>query len=825
MISKMGKRLNSWLLALAGLVIIAGIGLYIFRHSLLETLINDQLRKQGIPVQSISVRDASLNSLLLRDLTLGTDEELHVDRILATWHLRDLLAGKSVSVEMSGLQVTIDLSGERPPLGSLQSMISSTGESVGMPWLPAVSLRDSTIHLHSALDDFTIALSGDIDQGQSGTQAIHFSAVISGPSGQTKGMLAATLDTEGNMQGKITVSEGMLNLPEAKISSFAGEAIFALAAMRLQHIRAEFVLSDINLPGEESVKPVSEQAGKSLAAFTLRDMTIGQITLKGDVHGSPNTWTGKLDLDVDGGQLTAGPLHIQRAFASLPMQINFAQDIWRMGLRNPGQITLGEIDSINSLGLKGPLGFSISQADFEWVKNLQGLAFKHHIVATPTNFTLLAEQEKSPAIEAQIRLGKIALSGRLDSNKKYQGQFAISDATFFLPQSHLQLKNMSATLHLGATETDKTADFAIGQLQHQVSDPFFEALSLSGSIKNRSVDGKVMLYSLNAVGGVPSSRYLRLTGEHAPESGNGMLKVEIAPLSFSPDSLQPGALSSVFAQLEDVSGLVSASAHFKWTKQGIRSSRGILDLQNVSFAHEAAKINSLNAKLNLSNLLSPSSPPQQTITIRRIDLGVPLENLLVSYQIEGADPPRIILEKAHFSMIDGMLSLEPTVINPAAAHSDIVIRVDNINLATFFDLIQIEGLTGTGHLDGNIPITLEDNQVTIRNSHLAARAPGILRFKSGKTSQLLAGTGEEMDLLLQAVQDFHYTELSLKLDKSVTHGLIANLSLLGNNPNVKDGQIFRLNINLESNIDKILDTINQGYSLSNEILRSLFRLR
>ena len=81
-----------------------------------------------------------------------------------------------------------------------------------------------------------------------------------------------------------------------------------------------------------------------------------------------------------------------------------------------------------------------------------------------------------------------------------------------------------------------------------------------------------------------------------------------------------------------------------------------------------------------------------------------------------------------------------------------------------------------------------------------------------------------MNLLLQAMQDFHYTELSLALDKSVAHDLVAQLSLLGNNPEVKEGQDFRLNVRLETDIDKILRKINDGYSISHEILRRSFRL-
>src|SRR5690606_30419079 len=98
------------------------------------------------------------------------------------------------------------------------------------------------------------------------------------------------------------------------------------------------------------------------------------------------------------------------------------------------------------------------------------------------------------------------------------------------------------------------------------------------------------------------------------------------------------------------------------------------------------------------------SASQQIITIRRIDPGIALESLAVSYRIEGT-PPKITLEKASLFLLGGIISLEPTVIDPFATRNDIVVRVDNIDLENFFDLIQVEGLTGNGRLDGVIPIS------------------------------------------------------------------------------------------------------------------------
>ncbi|MEK7791753.1 MAG: YdbH domain-containing protein [Pseudomonadota bacterium] len=821
----MSKHPNTRLLILISFIIVAGAGLYIFRNPLLETFIHNQLRKQGIPVQSISVVDVSLNTLHLRDLIVGAGKELRIGKILVNWDLMDLLTGKLASVEMTGLRMVLDLSGEHAPLGSLQPMISSSGEEAGsLPWLPAFSLRDSTLHLHSAAGDFAVVLSGDVDQGRSGTQTIQLSAAISDPSGHARGVLAATLDGQGNVRGRITVAEGMVNLPGAKISGFSGEATFVLAAMRLQHIRTEFVLSGMKLSGKNLVEPVSGQAGNSVSAIAPHDAIVDQITFKGDIHGSPDSWAGTLDLDIEGGQLTAGPLNIQQALVSLPMQVNFAGDVGRLGLRNPAQITLEKIDASDALKFRGPVGFSISQADFEWVKNPQGWVLKHYTAVTPTDFMVLIKQGKPPAIETQIHPGKVTAQGSLDTDHKYQGQVAIKDTAFFLPQSRLQLKHISANLHLGATETDKVADFTIGQLQHVAHKPFFETHAFSGSIKNPFIDGKPTAYLLDLAGGVLGLRYLKLTGKHVPDSGDGSLAIEISPLRFSPGGLQPGVLSPVFAQLEDVSGLVHANAQFKWSRKGILSSRGTVDLKELSFAHEIVRIRNLSAALSLNDLLSPSSPSRQTITARSIDPGVPMENLLISYRIESADQPRVMLEKAQFSMFGGELTLEPTVIDPVAAHSDIMVHVNHIDLATFFNLIQVDGLTGNGHLDGHIPMTLTGDQVTIKDSRLVATAPGILHFKSEKASQLLANAGEEMNLLLQTLQDFHYTELSLTMNKSASHDLTARLSLLGSNPDIKDGQVFRLNITLESNIDKILSAITQGYSLSNEILRNTFKL-
>ncbi|TYP91020.1 MULTISPECIES: YdbH domain-containing protein [Nitrosomonas] len=924
----MNKRLATWLLIIAGLSITV-FSFYVVSLPLLASFISDQLRKQGILLHSLAVTDVSFNSLLLRNLSIGRDNELQISKIHITWRLHDLLAGTVGSIEISGLQAALDLSSEQPLWGSLQSVMPSAGEDTGAIWLHAISLRDSIIHLRSAQGHFVITLEGNVVQADSGIQTVHLDAEIKDSFVQGKSSLAIARDTQGHLQGKITVSEGKLNLPQLEIFNFSGQAAFVFSAMRPQHITAEFVLSDIHLPNSEQKEKVFEQArfnlqmdennahltGTLMASddspvahldatvrhydgtpdielvlntsntanyypwqllglakpdsgmITLQMKVTGQtppfqelyhnalhelnslgwlqqLTLAGqarlelqnlsyaqklsNLHGllrldaALTKGSGKLELHAETDRLVIGPIVARATSAVLPLQIRFEHDTLRMGLQKPGQVTIKKIDPMDAFNLKSSLDLSIQKMDMELVKNSRGAILNHHLVVWPRPITLLVKQKQAAAVEAQISPGKISLSGKLGSGEKYQGLGTIHHASLTLLPSQIRLNEITATLKFGTTENNRVADFTIGQLSHQIVTPYFAPFSLSGKITSKPVHGQPKVYTIDAVGGIPGTRYLRIIGEHALDGREGMLKIMIAPLTFATDGLQPKTLFPALAQLEDVSGMVSASVKFKWSKNGMRSN-GILDLNNVSFIHQAAKISGLNATLDLVDLLSPRSPPRQSLTIRQVDAGIPMENLVVSYQIKDS-PPRIVVEKANLFLLGGIVSLGPTLIDPTSVRNDILILVNNIELAALFDLIKVEGLAGNGRLDGSIPITFEGDHIIIQDSHLEADLPGTLQFQSEKAAQMLASTGKEMQLLLQVLQDFHYTELSLKLNKSATHDLKATLSLLGNNPNVKKGRMFRLNINLESNIGEILEAINQGYKLSNEILRDLFRL-
>ena len=80
--------------------------------------------------------------------------------------------------------------------------------------------------------------------------------------------------------------------------------------------------------------------------------------------------------------------------------------------------------------------------------------------------------------------------------------------------------------------------------------------------------------------------------------------------------------------------------------------------------------------------------------------------------------------------------------------------------------------------------------------------------------------GEQVALLLQALENFQYESLSLGLEKQADGSAKATLSILGKNPDVLDGHPFAVNIDLSGNFDSLFETAMDAYRLSDRAIRA-----
>lgn len=804
----MRKRLSFILYLLIALTTTSVISTYVLRNLLLETLIRIQLIKHNLPLQSVSVLDISFDEFRVRDLVAGKNREFRIHEVHVVWNLRDFFTADPISVEIHELTVDIEIPTEQGILTQASSSKSAFDlPEFSLPWLPAVTLKDSTVNFRSAQGSGTMMLSGEIAVAESGGRVLNLNVILSGDLIQSCITIAAALDSRKNMQGKIAFMNGSLQTPQMGIARFNGNTTFKLTAMQLQNMQTEFEFSDILLNPRMSMNSKAE-------------MVIGQVLVSGDVVGLPDFFTGNFDVNIKNGQWLFESMQLQQLEATLPLQIDVGRNNYHIGLRKLSTMTIGKVKSIHPVHAHKEIDFSITQADFELIKHDDDWSLQHSVVVASNDLALVVDRADADAIDVQIHSGQMTLNGKINKKKQYQSQITIGDTALMLSQLQLKTSGISVISNWNDANLGNDIDFFIEQIQISLPQSLLAPISISGNI--RSIAPESSEYVLNLDGGIPGLHFMHIKANHAMSNGRGKLSAELGPLTFSSMALQPGALFPWLDQWKNVSGQIRANAQLHWSASGISSSSGSLDFHDFSFEKGSFVTNDLNLSLQLENLFAPHSLPHQAISIRRIDLGAPIENLLVYFQLKQIDPLRINIEKAQFSFMDGMISIAPdSIIAEDSAH--LLVHVSNFDLKTLFDLMQIDGLSGNGHLDGQIPITLSENLIVIKDGYLTAKTSGVLHFKSEKAAQYLVSGGEEMNLLLQTLQNFYYTELTLTLDKTADHNLLIKLSLLGNNPQVKGGQNFRLNFKLEAEFDKLLLAIKESYGISQEILGGSFR--
>ena len=422
----------------------------------------------------------------------------------------------------------------------------------------------------------------------------------------------------------------------------------------------------------------------------------------------------------------------------------------------------------------------------------------------------------------ELTPGPLRIQGSWRPGAPYRGTLRLKSSSLTLPAENLVAESVEASLTLGAAPVDIAAEVILDTLTHRAEAPVFAPLG--GHLTARG-DGDTLTFE-GAFGERAGAARLAISGRHDFAAGRGAAEIVLDPLAFAPGGLQPAALAPPLAVLRDVTGGLRAEAEVAWSAESLTSG-AVFAVQDLSFDSDAAEVRDLDLALALTSLTPPASAAGQRLTIGRVDPGVALDEIALHFQIHPGDPPRLGIEQGQVRISGGRVLLRDVLLDPAAPRLDLPLEFEGLDLAELLRILDIEGLSGSGRLSGRIPIAIVSGSggetVTIANGRLAAEAPGTLRFESERARRILAAAGESAELMLRALQDFRYEELSLAIDKPAAADARLTLVLLGHNPDVLDGYPFRFNINLEGDTDRLVAALGQAYNLSNRMLRQFWR--
>ncbi|MEC7377366.1 MAG: YdbH domain-containing protein [Pseudomonadota bacterium] len=214
----------------------------------------------------------------------------------------------------------------------------------------------------------------------------------------------------------------------------------------------------------------------------------------------------------------------------------------------------------------------------------------------------------------------------------------------------------------------------------------------------------------------------------------------------------------------------------------------------------------------------------RNMTMAGINPGIPINDVRftgdysapASSPLEGA----LGIQQARAAFLDGRLRIPPGNYELANGTGQIPVELQEISLGRLMEVYPAEGLSGSGKLQGRIPLEMTSSgEVRVSGGRVSAVDPGGRLQLPADRLQAMLGGNQAMDLVVQALQNFHYSVLNSTIDYDEQGKLTLGLRLEGRNPELRGGQPVVLNVNLEEDIPALLTSLQLSGRVNEAVTR------
>ncbi|CAI3794427.1 YdbH domain-containing protein [Rheinheimera sp. MM224] len=144
----------------------------------------------------------------------------------------------------------------------------------------------------------------------------------------------------------------------------------------------------------------------------------------------------------------------------------------------------------------------------------------------------------------------------------------------------------------------------------------------------------------------------------------------------------------------------------------------------------------------------------------------------------------------------------------------VLLQLDKLQLAELLKQHPSADMTGQGTISGTLPLSIEQGKLTVAQGSVAALEPGGQIAYQSEKAQAMAASNQGMKIVMQALQNFHFSVLSAGVSYSKEGQLLLALKLEGNNPDFEKGRAVNFSINLEENLPAMITSLQLSGQVS-----------
>ncbi|WP_161973890.1 intermembrane phospholipid transport protein YdbH family protein [Hwanghaeella grinnelliae] len=459
---------------------------------------------------------------------------------------------------------------------------------------------------------------------------------------------------------------------------------------------------------------------------------------------------------------------------------------------------------------------------------------KNEMKASTEAFTLALSQSKAPiAVTADLNTLSmtVAADGTMRAQAGYrietdQGQSSgsfsvartddettvdITDAEIALPGSDMTIPSFRATGRMAGDGVELSA--TVDEIRQGELRALKRPLSLTGKMKLEDPG-----FDFNMSGAVDEIISVSAKGTYA--DGDIVMTFGSKDIPLGPDGLDLSELTDlVDLGRSDPNGSIRVEGELTYQHDAISGYADLHIAEIGSVLTDGTEVSILGTvTFDLSRLPATMSPATLTGTLSSDILGnIPFEETFTL-----RETGEMVVQSLEAQFLGGTITLSEGLASASAGTLDGLIHASAIDLNALAVMMNIEGLGGTGRLTGDLKFKVKEDAVIVEGGELSAEEPGMLRYK-GEALSAAANGNENLALLVQALENFHYKVLTLGIDIPEYGEGVVTLHLEGNNPDVLEGYPFDVTINLESEYGRLIKTFLNLYNEMDVILQGALR--
>lgn len=255
------------------------------------------------------------------------------------------------------------------------------------------------------------------------------------------------------------------------------------------------------------------------------------------------------------------------------------------------------------------------------------------------------------------------------------------------------------------------------------------------------------------------------------DSGSGHADITLANLTFAPAARTLGAVAPAFAGVaKGLTGQITGQAKINWQPEQMRG-HGTFATESLDvIVGDALVVKGMSGQLEMQDLFTLRSAPDQTLIIPALEAGVPLNFVNLTYQIE---PDAVVISALEAPFAGGILGIEPTRFQLDGQNTSGVITLSGVTADGVIDLLDAKDkLKATGTFDARLPYTISAADMQVEEGTFTAREPGTISFDAPSASG-------PANLAMQALKDFSYNDLSGTMSGDPTGQMKFKMTFVG----------------------------------------------